>query len=278
MKKIKILTAFFALISILACEQEEENINNIYDPTSGQSLTSFSSSSSDLAVVIDGVGTVDVMFEVSSVSTSDRTISVSINEESTANPENYTLASNTVVIPANQHMGVLTIDGVDMSVETAPETIILDIADTSYDTVYNRSSHTVNIFQVCPIPADYFVGTYLLEQVSAYVDGPTLSDGATVEVVASGDTSRSFSTETYPDYCGGSFLDFRVNLVCNEFVVPNQDTICRCNEVSDWFGPAVLNDSYDLSDDSELFITFTDDQQSDCGAPAQTRYKLTKIL
>ena len=77
-------------------------------------------------------------------------------------------------------------------------------------------------------------------------------------------------------YCSGTFFEFNINLVCNEFVVPLNDTTCACGVFTDWWGPAIVNETYDVSDDSVLFVTFTDDVQGNCGSPAQTTYRFTK--
>lgn len=277
MKKIKFIVACFALIGFLACDQEDAPFNRVYDSVNGQSLVSFQGSSSDLSVVINETGTVDVFIEVSTASSSDRTISISLDDSSTANPDNYTISTNSVVIPANEYIAMFTIDGVDNSVETTAESIIINIDSTSFESILGTTQHTVNIFQVCPVPADFFVGSYLIEQMSAQIDGYTLSHGSIVEVTAPSETVRSFQTEAYISYCGGSFFAFDINLVCDELIVPLLRTTCSCGgNFDDFFGPATSPESYDITDDSVIFLTFTDDYSSACNAPEQTTYRFTK--
>ncbi|MDH7911761.1 hypothetical protein [Winogradskyella sp. SYSU M77433] len=276
MKKVKILFSSLITLAFFACGNDDVS-DTTFDNVNGQTLVSFQGATSDLAVTIDDVGTVEVVIESSTVSSSDRTITVTLDEEnSTANAENYTIVNPVVTIPANEYFGILTINGVDTSVETTPETIVLNMDDSSTDLVYGTTTHTVNIFQVCPIPDDYFVGSYLIEQTSAQVDGYTLSHGTIVEVSASGPTQRTFLTENYPSYCSGTFRNFYINLVCNEFVVPLNGTSCACSSFDDWFGPATVNEMYDTSDDTVLNVTFTDDVQGDCSSPSQTTYQFTK--
>ncbi|OUR94015.1 hypothetical protein A9Q84_18410 [Halobacteriovorax marinus] len=275
MKKIKIIIASFLVFGFLGCDQDD-TINTVYDNVNGQTLISFQGTSSDLSVVIDDIGSVDITIESSTVSSSDRTVSVSVDPSSTANPENYALSSTSLVIPAGMYTGTITISGVDNSVETSSETIVLNIDSVSTDSTINSTAHTVNIFQVCPVPAGYFTGNYLLEQVSAQIDGYSLSHGSVVEVVETGETAREFQTEAYITYCSGTFFAFEFNLVCNELAVPNGNTTCSCGNVSDWWGPATVNETYDVADDTVMFLTFTDDQQSDCGSPVQMTYRFTK--
>lgn len=277
MKKFKILISSLIVIAFLGCSDKDDNSDTTFDNVNGQTLISFANTTSDLAVTIDDVGTVDVVIESTTISSSDRVINVTLDEDaSTANTENYTILNTAVTIPANEYFGILTIDGVDNSVETSAETIVLNMDDSSTDYVYGTVSHTVNVYQVCPVPSDYFVGDYLIEQTSAQVDGYSLSHGTVVSVTAPTETQRVFTTTNYPTYCTTATMQFAINLVCNEFVVPFQDTTCRCTSVTDWFGPAITNETYDISDDTVLYVTFTDDAQSDCGTPAQTTYKFTK--
>ena len=280
MKKTKFLFLTLILASFLACDKEDSNVYNTYDNVNGQTLISFDGNSSDLAVTIDDTGSVDVVIEASTVSTADRTVTISIDPESTANPENYSLSSNTVTIPANEYFGTLTITGTDISVETTAETIILNIDSTSVESVLGTTTHTVNIFQVCPVPSDYFVGSYLIEQMTPQIDGYSLSHGSVVDVyipAGASPTVRAFQTEAYITYCSGSFFEFRINMVCNEFIVPSQGTTCACGNFDDWWSAATTPDTYDITaGDDVLFVTFTDDTQGDCGTPAQTQYRFTK--
>ena len=275
MKKIKIIIASFLVFGFLGCDQKD-NINTVYDNVNGQTLIAFQGTSSDLSVVIDDTGSVDVTIESSTVSTSDRSVSVSVDPSSTANPENYSLSTTTVVIPAGTHFGTLTISGVDNSVETTAETIVLNIDSVSADSTINTNAHTVNIFQVCPVPAGFFTGNYLIEQTTPQIDGYSLSHGSVVEVTAPGETAREFQTEAYITYCAGTFFAFEINLVCNELVVPLGNTSCSCGNAVDWWGPATVHETYDITDDQIVFLTFTDDVQTNCGAPAQTTYRFTK--
>ncbi|WP_459211054.1 hypothetical protein [Aquimarina rhabdastrellae] len=127
----------------------------------------------------------------------------------------------------------------------------------------------------CPLDENLFIGNYLIEQTSPFVDGPTLSHNTVVELSASSGSSRSFQTSNYPLYCSTPNT-FTIDFVCGEIIVPQQDSNCVCGDGGNWFGPAVVSTTYDPNDDSGFTITFTDDAQSDCASPAQTSYKFTK--
>lgn len=128
----------------------------------------------------------------------------------------------------------------------------------------------------CPVSATAFVGDYLIEQVTGEIDGPTLSDGSIV-TLAVGETSvdRVFQTANYPLYCA-DLRDFTIQLICGEIAIPSQNSGCACASGGDWFTDPEVRETYDESDDSVFLVTFTDDTQGDCGAPAQTTYRFTK--
>ena len=268
---MKNIIKIFILSLILSSCGDFEPV--IYDNVNGQTLLKFTTGSTNLPVTINEMG--EIQIEVSSSTTSDvdRSFNLVVDPSSTAAPENYNVPAS-VVIPANSYTGTFTVTCTDVSVETDATTIVVGI-DTSDDSIVN-GTHTVSMFQVCPVPSTFFTGMYLIEQTSAQVDGYSLSHNSIVEVVAIDETTRSFATEAYITYCSGTFFNFQINLVCNELIVPFQDTTCRCSSVTDWWGPATTPETYDVSDDSVIFLTFTDDAQSDCGNPAQTTYKFTK--
>ncbi|WP_299677344.1 hypothetical protein [uncultured Dokdonia sp.] len=129
---------------------------------------------------------------------------------------------------------------------------------------------------VCNLATDSFVGNYLIEEITPYVDGPTFADGTVVEVsVGNTDTERLFFTPNYPDYCSTP-NDFNFLFVCGEIIVPIQESNCACNTGADFFGPTDTPENYDANDDSVFFVTFENDVQSDCAPPEITTYKFTK--
>ncbi len=129
---------------------------------------------------------------------------------------------------------------------------------------------------VCNLSTDSFVGNYLIEEITPYVDGPTFADGTVVEVlIGNTDTERLFFTPNYPDYCS-TLNDFNFLFVCGEIIVPLQESNCACGNGADYFGPTDTPANYDANDDTEFFVTFENDVQSDCASPEITTYKFTK--
>ena len=129
---------------------------------------------------------------------------------------------------------------------------------------------------VCNLDTDSFVGDYLIEEITPYVDGPTFADGSVVEVtVGNTDTERVFFTTNYPDYCS-TLNDFVLLFVCGEIIIPTQESNCACSSGAGFFGPTDSPANYDANDDSVFFISFLNDVESDCAPPEVTTYKFTK--
>jgi len=274
MKKLSLLLLSFILFS--SCNETE---GIIYDSVNSQALVYFSSTTADLAIEIDSDGQLNLPINVSTLSTSDRTVFLSVETESSADAVNYSLPLS-VVIPAGSYSGILTIDGTDVTAETTPKLLILSIVSVDFDKVVISSNKLeVSVFQICPIASTLFVGNYLIRELTPFVDGPTLDNGTIkmLSVVPGSATSRTFSTKNYPTYCGTS-NPFRFNLVCGEIIVPSQNSVCSCNPVggANFFTAATIPSTYNINDDSYFEVTFTNDAQTSCGAPVQTTYSFTK--
>lgn len=129
---------------------------------------------------------------------------------------------------------------------------------------------------VCNLDTNSFVGDYLIEELTPYVDGPTFADGSIVEVtVGNTDTERVFFTTNYPDYCS-SLNDFVLLFVCGEIIIPTQESNCACSSGAGFFGPTDSPANYDANDDTVFLISFLNDVETDCGPPEVTTYRFTK--
>nr|WP_321236021.1 hypothetical protein [uncultured Psychroserpens sp.] len=281
MKNIKITILSLLVVAFFGCDQDD-NINTTFNNVSGQSLVAFAGASSDLAVVIDATGTVDVQIQVSTVSDSDRTVTVAVDEESTAAAENYSLVSNMVTIPAGQYSGFLTINGVDNSVEPQAETIILNITDTtaSNPSITSNSQHTVNIFQICPVPETFLVGDYLL------TDNGNENFGIDVPVTISVDpnepTNRLFTATFLPNTGVARDVDVVLTLGCNFFNLGLIDINVTCTQVTGYtIGNAgTSNSMYDTNvPETAGFVhtvNYLEDLEADCGPTVVQNFTLTK--
>lgn len=288
MKKIKfslqLLLISFLLVS---CEQNEENINTIFDGS--QSLVAFNNASSDLPVIINGTGSVSVTIDISTAASTDRTINITVDEDnSTALTENYSLESSTITIPANSYQATVVVNGVDNTIETTPETIVLNIATTSFDSVLENTVHTINMFQVCPIAADFLVGTYEINQLSGNAPFASIQPAfgnQIVEIVSTGETSRSFDFLYSPENFQSDF-NMNLNLVCDFFQIRGRiqsgSLSCDGGDTQIGQGNSATPSPYDTNDDTFLTLFINDFEgpgfDGGCGAqPYEIELTLTKL-
>src|SRR5690554_2495686 len=275
MKKILNILPLFLLLSFISCGEHE---NDVYSGNiNGSTFLSFDKSLYDLGIAIDGEGLVNIPLKSSTTSSSDRIYSLElITDDSSADPLTYNLPTS-VTIPANEYVGNIVITGQDLGlVEVTPKNIVFKVVGLSETEFMDNSQITVRVYEFCPIPEEAFTGDYLLEEITPFVDGPTLDHGQVITIVATSSTGRSFATRNYPNYCSPTMI-FTFNLVCNEVIVdPNQSSTCACTSSGLFFGPTQTPSSYNVDDDSVFHITFTNDVTSDCGTTVQTTYKLTK--
>lgn len=157
MKKISIILFLFSAI-LTSCEPERV----IYDNVSGQSYLKFEETLVDLPVPRTGEETISIPISVSTISTSERRVSVSIVEEETSlDAANYSFSE--AVIPANSYIGTLEVTGTNADLAIGEvETVTFQIEDLSVGD-FNASPETVTVraFLSCPYDPLEFVGTYL---------------------------------------------------------------------------------------------------------------------
>ncbi len=281
MKKINIslYLSFILLLGLTFTSCEEDREDDSFDPQNGQTFVSFGGgNTADLAVIIDATGSIDIPVNVTTITSSERTFPFQIVEESTnADPNNYTIGS--ITIPANSHVGSLTINATDNSVETTAENLVLQLVDGE-GYVASATPLTVRIFQVCPIPDGAFTGDYMITTLSPGVfnAGTYGASGSVVNISqGAGEFDREFTANYFED---DRFpRTFLFSLVCNEIIVPYQDQAVGCsgNDVNLSTGPPAVNGTYDSADDSSFIINVTDNVDSDCGGgPVQASYRFTK--
>lgn len=273
----KIIIVFILALFLNSCSKNE---SALYDPN-GQGLVYFASTTSRLDIILDGEGQVQIPINVSSLSSVDRTVNLEILDSSTADSQNYSMPAS-VVIPANEYSGVLVINGVDVTAETTTEIIVLKITSVAGggNLVISPVTHEVSVSQSCPVDPTKFIGNYLIEETTPFVDGPTLSHGTVIELkhlnANAPTTERKFSTKNYGNYCS-PFRDFFFDLSCGEVIVrANQPSTCTCTAAGLFFGPAIVPSTFDADDDSVFYMTFTNDVTGDCSPAVQTTYKFTK--
>ncbi len=216
MKKV-IYVCLIALISF-SCSVNEDNV--LFDPVNGQTLVNFATATADLPILLNGTGSVDIQVEVTTISTEDRVFNFNINEDqTTADPANYTLGQ--AIVPANSFLGTLTIEGMDVTAEVTPETLVLEFVEENG--IVTDTPIIVSVFQVCPVRSDFFTGTYLMEQLSGV--GPfatlqTVFDVQTVEITVdpNDELVRVFDYQYSPSTFASDF-QLQISLVCDTFQV-----------------------------------------------------------
>lgn len=141
---------------------------------------------------------------------------------------------------------------------------------------------------ICEVPADKFVGTYLLT-TDASTPSPaggsaTWTNGGVEVTLAVGATSsaRTFDAVYLADFgIGNGPRTFAMDLVCGEVVIaPAQASGLQCS-AGITFGPPMggqANGTYDITgiDDSVITFWFTEDVDGDCGSSANVLGMLVK--
>ncbi len=279
--KLFLLTIVLSLLFAYSCDDEVER--TIYQDGGNSELTFLSFTDDgfyDLPVANLGTGEVVITLESSFLASQDRSYALNLlEEETTADVSNFNIPAS-ITIPANSYFGTAVIEGNDLN-DSLSLGEILQIAFTASPNQFSESFDS-NLIVVSMFEDTPFTGSYLLEELTDYVDGPTLSDGQVVSISFDASDpsglSRIIETQFFPNYCTG-FNSFSFTLSGNApftTSVPAQDNTCVCADGTDWFGTADSNESYDPDDDSVFMISFLNDVQEDCAPVETTTYKLTK--
>ncbi|WP_040559503.1 DUF1735 domain-containing protein [Kordia algicida OT-1] len=260
----------------------EETQSPIYDGS--QTLAYFNGTSSTLEVEINDTNTVDISVGVSTTSSTDRTVMVSVDADNTSATSGMYSFSSTVTIPANEFFGTLTVTGIDDGLTTAGETLSLKI-DSVDGGVGSSQVHTVSLVEICPIAPTFATGMYNLNFVSGGIGAagfaPALGTGITVELVGgAASTERTFNVKCYPSFgFANPPVDFSFSLVCGTTVanglLDGQVSGVGCGG-SIAFGPSTPG-TYTVGDDTNMTLIFAEDTEEICGSVAVTSYTLTKI-
>lgn len=147
----------FLLVMTLVFQSCEETQSPIYDGS--QTLAYFNATplSANLGVLVsEQSATYTVPINVSTLSSSDRTVSVSAAASSTATPNQYSF-SGSVTIPANSYSGELVVTGIQDGLTQTGDNLVLQIDGVDDGGVGSPSTFTLTIVQLCPFDiADYY--------------------------------------------------------------------------------------------------------------------------
>lgn len=267
---------------LISCEEDVV----IYDGVNGQTYARFSRNIVDLPVVFDSSADTQIPIQLSTLAAAERTVSVEAvitGAENEASPDQYEFAG-TVIIPANSYSGNLSFTGIDNGIEIGEtKTVTIQITEIAGDPdarLDDLSRTTVNMFQVCPVESDFFIGEYQLTTNLPGIFGiNTFAEGIVIlEQGESSSDARKFSAFVYPDFGTYGPFTFNFTLVCGTVLVPTgQDTGIGC-DINTRLGPSNSKGGYDAGDDSVLIIDFLDDEGGfSCGAETPASITLTKI-
>lgn len=182
-KYILIIAVLFAFASC-----EEENI--VFDNENGQTGVSFATTAYNVSVPTEGLG-IEVPVNVTTVSTTDRTFDVSVDDTTIGDAANYALGS--VTIPAGEYSGVLNVSlNFDPLIEGEVYTLVVNL-EAPVDGVAYSEQVAIEYFKeiicndiIVTVVTDTFGGETTWEITDA--DGTVVaSDGPFVNVTG-GDT------------------------------------------------------------------------------------------
>lgn len=167
MKKL-VLLCLVLLAVFSACEEDPV----IYDNINGKTLAKFETSAINFPIPFEGDFIVDIPISVSTISSNERTVSVSVVEDQTdLSSDNYSFNPQ-VTIPANSYEGTLRVTGYNESLVLGEiNSLVLEISSFSEENV-SLSSDTITLsaFLNCPFDLESFVGTYAANE-AGYCDG-----------------------------------------------------------------------------------------------------------
>jgi len=180
MKKIFLFLTMTVLVFTACSDPKPE----VYNPADGQIAYFTGGTTKDYYVqdIPNSETTIQVGVTVSS--SVDRTIAVSVDDSSTAIPEQYTIDNATLFIPANKYVGYLKIKlgAYDLYSPTESAKLVLNLDQVSGAKVADfDNKYTLNLFQFTPFVRDDMLGTYSVVEYNA--DG-TEADRYDSEVTA----------------------------------------------------------------------------------------------
>ncbi len=255
-----------------SCEDEDHDVD-VNNYNASEDVTYFTDGVASSYFVTQTSEPVSIQIGATSISSSARTYTIQIDPESTAQEGvDFSFVNNTVTIPAGEYFGNVLVQGIFAGTTPAGSTLILQISGAD---VMTNAKYSLSIVQSCPLLAP-FTGDYLIQELTPFVDGPTLQDGDVITVYELSEFGRAFMSANYVLYCSTP-TEFIFELKCGEVRIPEPGNQSNCSCGGNlFFTDASTPSTYDLEDDSYFEVTFTNDAFSDCGAPAQTTYSFTK--
>ncbi len=141
----KIFVLLFTGVLILSCE---ENERPIFDVENGRAIAGFNGGREDTRVTFNPAENTEssITIGVSTLSTSDRSVQISVDEESTLDPSFYSISTLNPSIPAGSFtvdIVITTIPGVDLP--AAADAVILNLDSVEGAEFLENSITTLNV-------------------------------------------------------------------------------------------------------------------------------------
>ncbi|WP_040247854.1 hypothetical protein [Psychroserpens mesophilus] len=276
-----------ALLVFVSCDSKDDDTSFLDDRAA---VSYFAPASSGTLLVEEGASRFyDVKVGVSEAKPFSRTYTIMTDPTSEAvEGVDYTLATTNFEIPANAIVGSFRLASGDYESSTlSGKTVKFTLVEVEQSQVLeNRSSFTLTVIRFCPIPADYMVGDYQIQDLVGTV-GPgngtsNFAPGVvTISADASDPTLRTFASPVLPAF-NSEVETVNLFLSCGNFGMSDVDPGLSCN--AGGAPPLYIFSAdpdnvptYDLSDDSSFTITYTEDPNGSCGGPYPASYLLTKL-
>ena len=287
MKKLIFLILAVSTVFV-SCDEEIVQFDNI----NGQTLVKFDEPNiKSLPIEINNNGSVDLVLSLSTIATVDRTISISL--VSSEIPDSDFDFNSTITVSAGEYTGIFTVSAVDNGLVVGEDyelVFSLDNIEGSGDNVtFQNDTQTISASIFCPIPSDFMVGEYEIEDINAAIgpgNGTQNFPVGVVTLVAGGADNdfaanqRFFSSAVLPAF-NNEIETVVINLNCDVFQLGDVAPGLQCTaDVPYIFTGTPREDSsvYNLEGSDALFvIEYIEDPDGSCGGPFDSSFILTKV-
>ena len=193
MKNIKLFLILSLLALFTGCDEDQV----IFDNQNGFAQSAFGEVGQNYGVFDDGSRVAKVRVDVTTISNVDRTIAISVNAaKTTATPAMYTIASNSLFVPAGANNGYILVTGHYDAIPAAQKfRLVLDLSDVTGTRVDPAlAEHTLILQQAC------IKGTAGIYNVAVSVDGDAILSHQVTLVPTSADNTFSITSSWGPAF------------------------------------------------------------------------------
>lgn len=144
----KLIFAFLMLAVFSSCENEDHDVDvNNYN---GPEIAYFTDGVESSYFVTPDASAVTIQVGATSVSSSARTYSLTVDPESTAQEGvDFSFVTNTVTIPAGEYFGEFQIQGIFEGTTATGSELIINLVGSGSSPAMTGAKYTLSIFQQC---------------------------------------------------------------------------------------------------------------------------------